>query len=121
MIHYLDLVSESTWRKLHYVHQRVSDCVCLLFAAQQVVDRGCLQMFPWKHLATEAKKNAMRAVRLNQNSNVVARSKKQGATDAKDAQDVKDAKALNEGRWVIISSSSHYKQPNSQPSHVNPC
>ncbi len=33
---------------LHYVHQLLSDCVCLLFAAEQVVYGGFLQLFHWK-------------------------------------------------------------------------
>ncbi len=33
---------------LHYVHQLLSNCVCQLFAAEQVVYSGFLQLFLWK-------------------------------------------------------------------------
>ncbi len=44
---------------LHYVHQLVSNCVCLLFAAEQVVYSWFLELF----LPPKA---TMRAVRVNQ-------------------------------------------------------
>ncbi len=56
----------------HYVHQLVSKCVCLVFAAEQVVYSGFLEIFHWKQLPAAAKNNAMRAVRVNQNSKVAA-------------------------------------------------
>ncbi len=38
---------------LHYVHQLLSDCVCLLFAAEQVVYSDFLQLFLWKQREPE--------------------------------------------------------------------
>lgn len=45
---------------LHYVHQLVLNCVCLLFAAEQLECSGFLELFLWKALS------------VNQNSNVAA-------------------------------------------------
>ncbi len=54
---------------LHYGHQLVAICVCLLFGAEQVVYRGFIELFHWKKkLLAAAKNNTMRAV--NQNSSV---------------------------------------------------
>ncbi len=55
---------------LHYVHQLVSNCVCLLFAAEQVVYRGFIELYTCKQLPAVAKNDAVRAVRVNQNSKV---------------------------------------------------
>ncbi len=39
---------------LQYVHQLLSDCVCLLFGAGQVVYGGFLELFHWKQLPAAA-------------------------------------------------------------------
>ncbi len=39
---------------LHYVHQLVSNCVCLLFGGEQGVYRGVLELLRWKHLPAAA-------------------------------------------------------------------
>ncbi len=48
---------------LHYAQKLVSDCGHLLFAAEQVVYSGFLQL---------SENSAMKALRVNQNSKVVA-------------------------------------------------
>ncbi len=59
---------------LYYVHQLVSYCVCLLFAAKQVVYSEFLELF-----LCCSRNNAMRAVWVNQNSKVIERTAKQWA------------------------------------------
>ncbi len=39
---------------LHYVHWLVSNCVCLLFGAEQIVYSGFMGGFCWKQLAAAA-------------------------------------------------------------------
>ncbi len=56
---------------LHYVHQLVVNCVCLPFGPEQVVYSWFLKLFLWKQLPAAAKNQAIRAVRVNQNSKVV--------------------------------------------------
>ena len=46
--------------------------MCLLFGAEQVVYSGFLEFFLWKQLPAAAQNDAMRALRVNQNSKVAA-------------------------------------------------
>ncbi len=53
---------------LHFVHQLVANCVCLLFGAEQVVYSGFLEFYHWKQLPAASGKNAIRVMWLNKNS-----------------------------------------------------
>ncbi len=44
---------------LHYVHQLVSNCVCLLFAAEQIVYTGFLELLLWKQLRAATKNDTI--------------------------------------------------------------
>ncbi len=55
---------------IHCVLQLVSNCVCLLFDADQVVYSGFLELFLWKQLPCVAENDAIRAARVNQHSKV---------------------------------------------------
>lgn len=59
---------------LHYVRQVVTNCVCLLFGAEQWVHSEFLELFHWNLLLPAvAEKGAKRAMRVNQNSKAAAR------------------------------------------------
>lgn len=62
---------------LHYVHQLVSICVCLLFAAEKAVYSGFIEFFLRKQLPDA--NDAMRRVSMNQNSKAVVQTVKQWA------------------------------------------
>ncbi len=53
---------------LHYVHQLVSNFICLWFGTEQVVYSGFLELFRWKQQPAVAENNAMKVVRVNKNS-----------------------------------------------------
>ena len=55
---------------LHFVHQLVSNCVCLLFAAEQGVYDGFLKSFVLEN-------EALRALIVKQNSKVFGQTAKQ--------------------------------------------
>ncbi len=59
---------------LHCVHQLVSNWVCLLFAAEQVVYCGFLELFLAKN--SWLLRQTYSTVRLNQNSKVLSRQNK---------------------------------------------
>lgn len=64
---------------LHFVHQQVSKCVCLLFGVEQVLYNVSLEFFLWKQLLAAAENSTIRAVRVNQNSKFMDQSAQQQA------------------------------------------
>ncbi len=62
---------------LHCVHQQLSNCVCLPVGAEQLVFSRFLELFHKKLLLAAAENDAIKAVRVNQNSKVVDRTARQ--------------------------------------------
>ncbi len=60
---------------LHYVHQLVSNCVCLLFSAGQVVYSWFLNHLWWKQLLSTSGNNAEKHWDSTKTANVLQNQK----------------------------------------------